>query len=435
MKDKLVIWKLIILFIVMLLIPQVAQSATYTFAYWNPGLVHSSGEVHPDEDGDCMAYLRASYYPWPGDPIYGHIRYEYEDAEIKAYLTSEGLDLGIYHMHAHSTIGYGHSWAKAIAREEFTLGGPGGPIDALMNLELTGTLFITDTPLHFHQNTLRVLVSVRRASDNEIVGSFNEYITVWNDPSEPSSPGYGYIDSFGVNDLLYFEFISYTHDPYIIDPVPFGPIPGNGKMLIFNKLPINVPIEDLITGEDYYYIVEMRNDINYQGATDTFQTLNFSSSLPAIQFGHFGSAPEPGDFTPVPDQEVFAVQSESGALGDDTVEGDLQVDINIKPGSDENKLNLKSKGIIPVVIITTQDFDATTVDPDTVEFGPDGALGKHGKEHVEDVDGDGDLDLALHFKTQETGIECGDAEAWLTGETYDGQYFEGSGNITTVGCD
>lgn len=41
--------------------------------------------------------------------------------------------------------------------------------------------------------------------------------------------------------------------------------------------------------------------------------------------------------------------------------------------------------------------------------------------HIEDVDGDGDLDLALHFRTQDTGIECGDTPASLAGETFSGQ--------------
>ena len=46
-----------------------------------------------------------------------------------------------------------------------------------------------------------------------------------------------------------------------------------------------------------------------------------------------------------------------------------RVEIDIKPGSDPNSINLRSKGVIPVAILTTEDFDATTVDPLSVEFG------------------------------------------------------------------
>ncbi len=46
---------------------------------------------------------------------------------------------------------------------------------------------------------------------------------------------------------------------------------------------------------------------------------------------------------------------------------------------------------------------------------------------------DGDLDLFLHFNMQETGIQSGDTEASLTGETFDGQAITGNDAIETVG--
>jgi hypothetical protein len=110
----------------------------------------------------------------------------------------------------------------------------------------------------------------------------------------------------------------------------------------------------------------------------------------------------------------------------------LMVEIDIKPGSYPNAINLKKKGLIPVAILTTPDFDATTVDPLSVQFGPDGAVEAHGKGHIEDVDGDGDDDLVLHFKTQETGIEPGDTEASLIGMTFGGTVIYGSDSIVTV---
>ena len=114
--------------------------------------------------------------------------------------------------------------------------------------------------------------------------------------------------------------------------------------------------------------------------------------------------------------------------------GIATVAIDIKPGSFPNSINPRSKGVIPVAILTTDSFDATNVDPLTVVFGPNGAVEAHGRGHIEDADGDGDLDLVLHFRTQETGIQCGDTAASLTGETFGGQLIEGSDSISTVGC-
>jgi Concanavalin A-like lectin/glucanases superfamily len=110
------------------------------------------------------------------------------------------------------------------------------------------------------------------------------------------------------------------------------------------------------------------------------------------------------------------------------------VDIDIKPGSDPNNINPLSKGVIPVAILSIDNFDATQVDASSVEFGPNGAKETHGQGHVADVDGDDIPDMMFHFKTQETGIQCTDTEATLTGETFGGEKFTGTDSIQTVGC-
>jgi hypothetical protein len=112
----------------------------------------------------------------------------------------------------------------------------------------------------------------------------------------------------------------------------------------------------------------------------------------------------------------------------------IGVSIDIKPGSFPNRINPKNKGVIPVAILTTATFDATTVDPTTVRFGPTGTEAVPMQSALEDVDGDGDTDMILYFKTQDTGFVCGDTSASLTGETLSGQPIEGSDSIKTAGC-
>lgn len=94
----------------------------------------------------------------------------------------------------------------------------------------------------------------------------------------------------------------------------------------------------------------------------------------------------------------------------------IEVEIDIKPGSYPNSINPDSEGVIPVAILTTAIFDAADVDASTVRFGPAEAWAEQWA--LEDVDNDGDEDMILHFRTQDTGIKAGDTEAELVGKPW-----------------
>ena len=117
----------------------------------------------------------------------------------------------------------------------------------------------------------------------------------------------------------------------------------------------------------------------------------------------------------------------------------IPVDIDIKPGSDSSSINCNNEnGVIPVAILTTADFDATTADHTTVTF--EGASETHvdkksggPRRHEEDVDSDGDTDLVLHFRLGETDLTCSSTGGILIGETFDGQPIEGTDAVRMVG--
>jgi len=127
----------------------------------------------------------------------------------------------------------------------------------------------------------------------------------------------------------------------------------------------------------------------------------------------------------------------------DTLAPDVVIDV--KPGSDTNVINLKSKGVVPVAILTTDSFDAGTVDPESVQFAQAAPV----RWKLEDVDGDGDKDMLLHFKTQELNLVSAQElsalsaqksevsasvakKAKLTGKTAEGYQVSGSDSVRII---
>jgi hypothetical protein len=156
------------------------------------------------------------------------------------------------------------------------------------------------------------------------------------------------------------------------------------------------------------------------------------------------STPTPFSFIgDIDEVELFNVAlsaADIGAIYNAGSEGkckSIQVAIDIKPGSDPNSINLGSVGVIPVAIFSTAGFDATTIDPFSVDL--NGATVKIvGNKNLkplcnpEDVDGDGLVDLVCKVYTVDFIVEPGESVAELHGMTVGGEEIIGQDFIRIV---
>ena len=123
------------------------------------------------------------------------------------------------------------------------------------------------------------------------------------------------------------------------------------------------------------------------------------------------------------------------------VPSQIEVAVDIKPKNCPNRLNVRSRGVMKVAILGSEDFDATTVDPTTVKIEGVSPLRWKLRDVAtpfdsDNVEGDcrdcnregrdGYLDLVVKFKKQDIVAALGETNDGdcrlliLTGETYEG---------------
>jgi probable HAF family extracellular repeat protein len=113
----------------------------------------------------------------------------------------------------------------------------------------------------------------------------------------------------------------------------------------------------------------------------------------------------------------------------------VTVNIDIKPGSSENTINLHSHGVVPVAILSDASFDATHVDPSTVTLADAPVRIKGNGQwmaEVRDVNGDGRPDLVVKVETDVLTLAASAVTATLKGRTEAGVNIQGSDIVRLI---
>ncbi len=224
--------------------------------------------------------------------------------------------------------------------------------------------------------------------------------------------------------------------------------------VIFDSKTVYTPWETVSwTGEEpegTCITVKVRSS-NDQGTWTAWQVVSNGVSLSSIADGRYVQIEVTfqafsADVTPILYDLTVESISPRG-IPDDPVH------IDIKPGSCSNPLNPESRGVLPVAILGTVDFDVEKIDPETIGLTRDGSRssvrpirwsfedvarpfkGELGDCH--ELHGDGNTDLMLKFDTQELVSGFGLDEC--SGETMEltliGSLKEEYGRTSIQGCD
>jgi len=185
----------------------------------------------------------------------------------------------------------------------------------------------------------------------------------------------------------------------------------------------------------------LANDTDVEGDTlyvfDCDETSSAGGSVSMSSDGSFTYTP-PLYFVGT-DTFTYTISDGNGGTDTATVSVTIipiTVNIDIKPGSDPNSLNLNDKGVIPVAILGSAVLDVSDIDPGSILF--EGmavkAVGKNNKllAHIEDVNGDGIDDLVVQIQNGENSLSPGDTEATIAGYLGDGTLFVGLDWINIV---
>jgi hypothetical protein len=186
-----------------------------------------------------------------------------------------------------------------------------------------------------------------------------------------------------------------------------------------------------VSGEDFVY--DNWLDDQPDDAMDPFGlTQEDAIHYAAASDGGFGSIPGWADRNRDETAPGYVVEFD----GVCTEAALIEVMLKLSQGEGVRNINLESRGKIAVAVLSTEEFDATTIDPATVTLGdgadPEAPVASNPHEKFmmswPDLDEDGLADALFHFNTEDlvtAGLTLETTELVIHGMTHEGVEFSG----------
>jgi hypothetical protein len=112
----------------------------------------------------------------------------------------------------------------------------------------------------------------------------------------------------------------------------------------------------------------------------------------------------------------------------------LTTRIDVVPRSSTNKIDLRSRKDVSVVVLSDNDVQADDIDTTSLRFGATGVEAAVGSFVRQDMNGDGVKDLVANFPISKLGLVCTSTSAVLTGRIFTGQKIEGVDFVKPTNC-
>jgi hypothetical protein len=186
---------------------------------------------------------------------------------------------------------------------------------------------------------------------------------------------------------------------------------------------------NIVISDDRAYLT-CYHDIFVINVTDPY--------VPYIEDSYFNASDTPVDID-VPDRYSFIALYNSGlGVAEAIGESEIEVTIDIKPGSDPNSINLESGGALTVAVFSSIEppVDATQIAPETVTLAgaPIRTVGvsQRYQYSYEDINGDGLIDFVAQIDKPQLQLTEVDTTAIFEAETFGGELLIGEDSINIV---